>query len=132
MRKVALDPTDGKHTVVILFIEISTDPRFLPLLPLPIKLYTRTQASQHTLPSHTFKTSQPSLRSKDLGAIDPSQSADTDKVSLLTLGAGALGFLAMDFGEHGLQAGLERLVLGALVELADEVAADFEGGVAEI
>jgi hypothetical protein len=38
----------------------------------------------------------------------------------------------MDFRKHGLQAVLQRLVLGALVELADEMPADLEGGVAEI
>ena len=38
----------------------------------------------------------------------------------------------MDFGEHLLQPPLQRLVLGALVELADEVAAGAQGVAGEL
>lgn len=53
--------------------------------------------------------------------------------------AGRLGLLAMHLGEHALQPLLEVLVLGALVEFADEmapapegVAREAKGGAAEI
>lgn len=43
-----------------------------------------------------------------------------------------LGLLPVDSPKQGLQLLLERLVLGSLVELADEVAAVFEGVACEL
>ena len=64
--------------------------------------------------------------------INLGQPLESHEVSLPGRTPRALGLLAVDFVEHCLQTPLERLVLGALVELADEMPADLERVVAEV
>ena len=58
--------------------------------------------------------------------------SDAHEVRFLRLTSGTLGLLTVDPVEHSLKGLFERFVLGALVELADEISADFEGVIAEV
>lgn len=64
--------------------------------------------------------------------IDFRQPPDTDEEGFFRFGSGAFWFFSVDFVEHGLQLFFECLVFGALVELAYEVASNFEGVIGEI
>ena len=74
----------------------------------------------------------PSPVSENGIAIHLGESPKSDEVCLLAVLARTLRLLAVHFVEHGFHAFLEGFVFGALVELADEVAADFERVVGEV
>jgi hypothetical protein len=74
----------------------------------------------------------PSPVSKNGIAIHLGESPESNKVRLFAVLARTFRFLAVHFVEHGFHAFLEGFVFRALVELADEMAADFERVVGEV
>lgn len=70
--------------------------------------------------------------SKNCCSIHLGEAFDAHEERLSRLTARTLGFLPVDLVEHGLQGLFQCLVLSALVELAHEVAADFERVEAEL
>jgi hypothetical protein len=69
---------------------------------------------------------------ENLFSIYLRQPLQPNEESLLTIFPRALRFLAMHLVEHCFQALFEGFVFGALIELADEVPADFQGVVGEV